>query len=83
MADEYIKRAAAVEWFMPYVHTGESIEADVAPVMHARWKDSDFIKGMLTCTNCGAQRNPNFKIGGGAWNYCPACGAKMDMEDKE
>ena len=27
--DEYIKREAAIAWFMPYVHAGESIEADV------------------------------------------------------
>lgn len=42
-----------------------------------KWKESDFIPGMLTCTACGAQRNPKFKIGAGAWNCCPNCGAKM------
>ena len=26
---EYIEREAAIAWFMPYVHAGESIEADV------------------------------------------------------
>ena len=26
---EYIKREEAIAWFMPYVHAGESIEADV------------------------------------------------------
>ena len=51
---------------------------DAVEVVHGRWKDSDFINGMMTCTNCGVQRNPKFKIGGGAWNYCPNCGAKMD-----
>lgn len=56
---------------------------NVAPVVHARWKESDFIPGMLTCTNCGVQRNPKFKLGGGAWNRCPNCGAKMDLEQPE
>ena len=41
------------------------------------WKESDFIHGMLTCSECGAQRNPKFKIGGGLWNYCPNCGSMM------
>ena len=26
---EYIEREAAIAWFMPYVHAGESIDADV------------------------------------------------------
>lgn len=56
-----------------------TVEAE--PVIHARWKESDFIPGMLTCSNCGAQRNPKFKIGGGKWNGCPNCRAKMDKED--
>ena len=47
---EYIQREAAIAWFMPYAHTGESIDADVvisdikgmkaadvAPVRHGRW----------------------------------------------
>lgn len=52
--------------------------ADVAPVVHGRWKQSDFIPGVHACTVCGSQKNPNFRIGFGAWNYCPNCGAKMD-----
>lgn len=43
----------------------------------ARWVQSDFIDGMLSCSKCGAQRNPKFKIGLGAWNFCPNCGAPM------
>ena len=47
---EYIERENAIAWFMPYVHAGESIDADVvisdikgmksadvAPVRHGRW----------------------------------------------
>ena len=63
---EYIERENAIAWFMPYVHTGESIDADVvisdikgmkaadvAPVVHGRWVDG-------RCSNCGA------KMDGGA-----------------
>ena len=47
---EYIEREAAIAWFMPYAHAGESIDAgvliadikgmksaDVSPVRHGRW----------------------------------------------
>ena len=47
---EYIEREEAIAWFMPYAHTGESIDADVvisdikgmksadvAPVRHGQW----------------------------------------------
>ena len=65
---EYIEREAAIAWFMPYAHTGESIDADVvisdikgmkaadvAPVRHGRWewcKDYDG-DSILVCSECG------------------------------
>ena len=54
---------------------------DAEPVRHGKWGKSNAISGLLSCKNCGCQRNPNFKIGFGAWNYCPNCGAKMDLKD--
>lgn len=50
--------------------------ADVAPVVHAKVthisEDSPYcLYG--TCKNCGAYIQ--------SWNYCPSCGAKMDLED--
>ena len=46
-------------------------KADVAPVVHGRWED-----GQL-CSVCDFDRSyfrPRF-------NYCPNCGAKMDLEE--
>lgn len=43
-----------------------------------KWKNSDFIPGMISCDQCGMQRNPKFKIGLGTWNFCPNCGARME-----
>lgn len=51
---------------------------DAEPVLRAKWKKSDAIQGLMACENCRCQRNPNFKIGFGGWNYCPNCGAKME-----
>ena len=44
--------------------------ADVAPVVHGRWKWSEGGQ----CSECGFH-NSNF-----GYNYCPNCGAKMDGE---
>lgn len=90
MPKEYIEREALIEElkrrdFLPVIvkHAIEAVPAaDVAPVVHGRWKQSDFISGVHACTVCGAQKNPNFRIGFGAWNYCPNCGAKMDGEER-
>ena len=85
---EYIDREEAIAWFMPYVHAGESIEADVVisdlkgmkaadvePVKRGRWLcvDTDEEQFFL-CNRCKKKEY---------WesNYCPSCGAKMEGED--
>ena len=64
---EYIDREEAIAWFMPYVHAGESIEADVVisdikdmkaadvePVRHGRWiaKQTALGTKYTVCSNC-------------------------------
>lgn len=51
---------------------------DVAPVIHARWEI--VCMNRRKCSNCNLSRNTDIES---AWNYCPRCGAKMDLEDKE
>ena len=90
---EYIERENAIAWFMPYVHAGESIDADVvisdikgmkaadvAPVRHARWVDNH-------CTACGMMpmgdemwKHCDFEPPRFEWfmDYCPSCGCRMD-----
>ena len=49
---------------------------DVAPVRHARWGvevGMNFFKER-NCPVCKKRIESNF------WNYCPNCGAKMDLE---
>lgn len=55
--------------------------ADVAPVVHGRWSESylvgiDDIKGR-NCSECG------YTIGELPSNYCPNCGAKMDLKEEK
>lgn len=60
--------------------------ADVAPVLHGRWDPSGrykFSDGSIAvrCTKCGcALREKEYMEN--VWNYCPVCGAKMDLEEK-
>ena len=86
---EYIQRESAIAWFMPYVHAGESIDADVvisdikgmksadvAEVVHGKWENGNPI-----CPVCGGNK---FKdLDADIWcdwqpDFCPNCGAKMD-----
>lgn len=84
---EYIELEAAIAWFMPYVHAGESIEADVVisdlkgmkaadvePVKRGRWLPQ-ILNGIRIwdCSECKT-------IGSPAWKRCPVCEAKMDEE---
>lgn len=53
-------------------------QADVAPVVHARWVPKENIDA-VRCSNCS-----RLFLGGAhameAFIYCPACGAKMDND---
>ena len=58
--------------------------ADVIPVIHAHWINTDFYDGHHTpifeCSYCHKEVADNFiKI----HNYCLHCGAKMDEEKKK
>lgn len=65
------------------INNAPTIEAE--PVKHGRWVEAvrwirtDGHKKSLRwkrCSNCGFRVKPKF-----AKNYCPNCGAKMDLED--
>lgn len=49
--------------------------ADVAPVVHGRWKKSG---SLLECQYCGEIYSQLGGNAGKSWNYCPNCGAKME-----
>lgn len=60
--------------------------ADVAPVRHGRWEIKVFAFShckKIRCSICGYSENrgPAWDEGYGLANYCPNCGAHMDMED--
>lgn len=48
-----------------------TIEAE--PIKHGRWIDRGYMKVGFNCSVCGAY------VISGKENYCPNCGAKMDL----
>ena len=84
---EYVTKEQVIDWYRPYGHTEEPIPfetlvsdlrdmeaADVSPVRHGRWLcvDTDTEQFFL-CNRCKKKEY---------WesDYCPNCGAKMDLE---
>lgn len=53
-------------------------EVDAAPVVHGRWGESSIDGSILSeCQVC------HFPCGAYTFQYCPNCGAKMDIEKNE
>ena len=86
--DEYIKKSYAVDVVLDVYYdtpdidlSGEKFEAailkipvaDVAPVRHGRWLHRK--NGVAYCSECEVDTVED------ETNYCPNCGAKMDLED--
>lgn len=88
MNDDLISRKALIAEY-DRVHIGppggarklmeDAPTVDAVPVVHGRWIDNVDEKGMLrnawrSCSACGGlnwSKKPN---------YCPQCGAKMDLQ---
>lgn len=62
------------EWLSEEFDVYDAPTADVAPVVHGRWKCHKYIEE-YQCEICG-----HFIRFGTVKNYCPNCGAKMDGE---
>ena len=98
--DEYIERSAAIKaakhaWakgLEPSQYIEALPAADVAPVVHGRWKalklseifgwKSAFVGSdpvlEYSCSNCGYKTVRDCNDEFVLSNYCPNCGAKMD-----
>ena len=48
--------------------------ADVAPMVHGRWKVIEGTVENAVCSNCGRHFQSYYE----AYHFCPNCGAKMD-----
>lgn len=79
---EYIEREQVIALFDERKWQGKGCiyavkelpTADVVKVVHGRWKYHKYVE-KYECMECG-----HFVRKGTDRNYCPNCGAKMDME---
>lgn len=67
------------KWMEDYFEVDE-ITADVAPVVHSRWVQLNNTQKHY-CFECGVDFDL-YAYCKWKFNYCPYCGAKMDLEDK-
>lgn len=58
-----------------YTDFAETVDA--VPVRHGRWIEVDVGDCCYSCSECGFPRDGYLLDVG---NYCPKCGAKMDLE---
>ena len=71
------------------VHIGEPGKArkliadaptiNAVEVVHGRWETVSSMLGYLCCSQCKDVYIWETWLGDGTWNYCPNCGAKMDL----
>ena len=54
--------------------------ADVAPVVHGRWVKPTPCDGEPYCSACKAEQPWSYDYGYHEYDYCPYCGAKMDLD---
>lgn len=90
MADEYIRRAEALEittrtcgdYAVAFAEIRKLPAADVAPVVHGKWVHSRYDRSsgqfdVVKCSRCGIEAYAMaYHVRDG--NYCPRCGARMD-----
>ena len=81
MAREYINALPTIE-AVPKHYDTESWKtttteegSEYAPVKHGRWIEDEY--GIPHCSECKAINNTVYR------NYCPNCGAKMDLDEVE
>lgn len=80
--DEYIDREAFLKWAREFYPNDKVFAsaiinapaADVAPVVHGRWRYCGFLQ---ECQACGEIYSVHGGNSGKPWNFCPNCGAKM------
>ena len=87
MADEYIRRAEALEittrtcgdYAAAFAEIRKLPAADVAPVVHEKWLLDRWPSWPhRECSRCKIMIPRTKEVPDQYWQYCPNCGARMD-----
>ena len=69
----------ALDMAMSDIEFVDLMPDEIAPVVHGRWIWSEENECWV-CSNCEMSALNNYRGNSTDSNYCPNCGAKMDME---
>ena len=91
MSKEYIEREALLHKMKmdirpPFAVVRDFPAADVAPVRHGRWVHDENYESWVDkyiCSACNHHALTDGDYRHTLSNYCPNCGAKMDLEEQE
>ena len=91
MPEKYIKAADCEKYFYEHlddVHIAGAMSAideiptaDVSPVRHGRLRSLTFSGDTIICSECKIAYNIFETNGAENFNFCPHCGAKMDLKE--
>ena len=91
MPEKYIKAADCEKYFYEHlddVHIAAAMNAidempaaDVAPVRHGYFRRLTFSGDTIICSECKMAYNIFETNGAENFNFCPHCGAKMDLKE--
>ena len=56
-------------------------DADVQEVKHGKWERREEYHGYLGCSECHNAFIMREWVQNGKWNYCPTCGARMELSE--
>ena len=80
--------AGIVDCFAKQIQSAPTIDAE--PVRHGRWEmvEDPWFSDVCKCTACGEEYVLEYVLEADTpseygYNYCPNCGAKMDLEDEK
>lgn len=57
----------------------QKVSFDAAPVIHARWRVIETKIPVIACSNCWGEADVKHRL---LYNYCPFCGARMDLKER-
>lgn len=78
---ETLRDAIYLDAVMAVIDTAPTIDA--APVVHGEWIFGEGEDVDIQCSICGADAMTEGDYRQVESNFCPNCGAKMDMDDSE
>ena len=91
MPEKYIKSSDCEKYFYEHlddVHIAGAMNAidempaaDVAPVRHGYFRRLTFSGDTIICSECKMAYNIFETNGAENFNFCPHCGAKMDLKE--